>query len=326
MTTFKTIGLVSLALVLSACGSKDGGDSGDTTMTTPDVPTTTTAPTTPTTNPTTPTTPTTSAGTVLDVAAAVGGFDTLIVAVDAAGLTDTLNGDGPFTVLAPTDDAFNALPAGVLDGLLADVPALTDTLLYHVVDGNVPSSDVVMASLVATLNGSDVKVTLDGDDVFINDAQVTLTDVAADNGVIHVLDTVLTPPGSIADIAVADPNFSTLVTALAAADLVDTLSGDGTFTVFAPTNAAFDALPAGTLDSLLADIPALTDVLLYHVADTKMDAADVLAATSISMMSGDDAAVAMDGSTPTIAGAPISATDIPASNGVVHVIDAVMLP
>jgi uncharacterized surface protein with fasciclin (FAS1) repeats len=326
MTTFKTIGLVSLALVLSACGSKDGGDSGDTTMTTPDVPTTTTAPTTPTTNPTTPTTPTTSAGTVLDVAAAVGGFDTLIVAVDAAGLTDTLNGDGPFTVLAPTDDAFNALPAGVLDGLLADVPALTDTLLYHVVDGNVPSSDVVMASLVTTLNGSDVKVTLDGDDVFINDAQVTLTDVAADNGVIHVLDTVLTPPGSIADIAVADPNFSTLVTALAAADLVDTLSGDGTFTVFAPTNAAFDALPAGTLDSLLADIPALTDVLLYHVADTKMEAADVLAATSISMMSGDDAAVAMDGSTPTIAGAAISATDIPASNGVVHVIDAVMLP
>jgi len=325
MNTFRTIGLLSFALTLSACGSKDGGDSGDPGSTTdPTTVPTTTTPTTPTTTPTN-TTPTTALGSVLDVAASVGGFDTLLTAVDAAGLTETLNGDGPFTVLAPTDDAFAALPDGTLDALLADVPALTDTLLYHVIDGDVPSSEVVLASLVPTLNGSDVKVTVNGD-VYINEAMVTLTDVEADNGVIHVLDAVLTPPGSIASIAAADPNFSTLVTALEAASLVETLDGAGTFTVFAPTNAAFDALPAGTLDGLLADIPALTDVLLYHVADTKLVAADVLAATSISMMSGDDAAVAMDGTTPTIAGAAISSTDIPANNGVIHVIDAVMLP
>ena len=192
-------------------------------------------------------------------------------------------------------------------------------------DGSVEAEAVQSFSLVPTLQGSDVKVTVDGG-VFLNDAEVTTADVEASNGVIHVIDTVLIPPGTITDIAVNDPNFSTLVTALTAADLADTLDGDGPFTVFAPTNAAFDALPPGTLDSLLNDIPALTDILLYHVTDSKLVAADVVSANSVSMLSGEMAPVSEDNGTYFIKDAPISVTDIPAANGVIHVIDAVMLP
>jgi uncharacterized surface protein with fasciclin (FAS1) repeats len=267
----------------------------------------------------------TDPGSIIDVAASVGTFETLLAAVDAAGLTSTLDEGGPFTVLAPTDDAFAALPDGTIEALLDDTDTLTDILLYHVVDGTVPAADVQAFSLVPTLQGSDVKVTVDGD-VFLNDAQVTAADVMANNGIIHVIDTVLIPPGSITDIAVADPNFSTLVTALTAADLATTLDGDGPFTVFAPTNAAFDALPAGTLDSLLEDIPALTDVLLFHVTDDKLVASDVISADLVAMLSGDSAPVTETNGQFFIDDSPISITDIPASNGVIHVIDAVMIP
>jgi uncharacterized surface protein with fasciclin (FAS1) repeats len=283
----------------------------ETTQTTPTVPT--------------ETTPTEDPGSLVDVAASAGSFEILLAAVDAAGLTETLDEGGPFTVLAPTDDAFGDLPEGTVEALLDDIDALTDILLYHVIDGTVPASDVQSFSLVPTLQGSDVKVTVDGS-VFLNDAEVTTADVAANNGVIHVIDTVLLPPGSITDIAVSDPNFSTLVTALTAADLAGTLDGDGPFTVFAPTNAAFDALPPGTLDDLLEDIPTLTNTLLFHVAGDKLIAADVVTANSVAMLSGDSASVTDEGGQYFIAGSPISVTDIPASNGVIHVIDAVMLP
>lgn len=263
-------------------------------------------------------------GTIIGVATQAGDFTTLLAAVDAAGLTETLQGPGPFTVFAPTDEAFAKLPAGTVDALLADIPTLTDILLYHVVSGAVSGSEVADLSLVTTLNGVDVKVTTDGG-VFINDAEVTVTDIETSNGMIHVIDTVLIPPSSITAIAAADPNFSTLVTALQAADLDVTLSTGGPYTVFAPTNAAFDKLPPGTLDALLNDIPRLTDVLLYHVHDGRLPAADVLASSSVSTLLMTDAAVANDGG-PTIGGAAIVATDIPARNGLIHVLDDVMLP
>ena len=262
---------------------------------------------------------------IIATADAAGDFTTLLAAVEAADLTTTLQGDGPFTVFAPTDAAFAALPAGTVDSLLADIPTLTDILLYHVVAGEVPASQVVESSLVGTVQGSDFKVTVDGD-VYVNDAMVTVTDIEASNGIIHVLDAVILPPGNIAEVASADSDFSTLVTALAAADLVDALSGEGPFTVFAPTNAAFEALPAGTLDSLLADIPSLTDILLYHVVDEKLPAEEVVKRTSVTTLQGDGADIVIDGASVSVAGAPVIVTDIPASNGVIHVIDAVMLP
>ncbi len=265
-------------------------------------------------------------GSIIGVADQAGDFETLLAAVDAAGLTETLQGPGPFTVFAPTDAAFDALPEGTVEALLGDIPALTDILLYHAVAGEVPAADVVEASLIPTVQGSDLKVTVEGDDVMVGGAMVTMTDIMADNGIIHVIDAVMLPPEDIATIAAGNDDFSTLVTALEAADLVETLQGEGPFTVFAPTNAAFDALPEGALEDLLDDIPALTDVLLYHVASDKLDATAVVGSMSIEMANGDSADVAIGSEGPTIAGSPISVIDIPASNGIIHVIDAVMLP
>lgn len=132
--------------------------------------------------------------TIVDIAVGDGRFQTLVAALQAAGLVETLQGEGPFTVFAPTDDAFAKLLAGTVDALLQDVPALTDILLYHVVSGNVMAADVVKLDMATTVQGEAVSVTVDGDTVRINDAQVIITDIAAANGVIHVIDTVLVPP------------------------------------------------------------------------------------------------------------------------------------
>lgn len=307
--------VVSLALVGCATDDNDDKNTGNNPAPTTSNPT----------NPTNPTNPMTGYGSIIDVATDAGDFTTLLAAVDAADLTTTLDEGGPFTVMAPTDDAFAMLPDGTVDALLNDIPTLTDILLYHVVDGSVMASDVVELSLVTTLQGTDFKVTVDGD-VFINDAMVVVTDIPADNGVIHVIDTVIIPPASIAEIAAGDAQFSTLVAALDAADLVDTLAGPGPFTVFAPTDAAFAKLPPGTVDALLQDIPALTDILLYHVSGEKLPAADVLGMSNVATLQGSDAAVTMDADGAYIAGAKIEITDIPAANGVIHVIDTVMIP
>ncbi len=139
-------------------------------------------------------TPTPELGDIVDIAAADDRFETLVAAVQAADLVDTLKGAGPFTVFAPTDDAFGNLPAGTLDALLADVPALTDVLLYHVVSGKVMAADVVTLSSATTVLGQDVTIMVDGANVYVNDAQVIITDIEASNGVIHVIDAVLIPP------------------------------------------------------------------------------------------------------------------------------------
>jgi uncharacterized surface protein with fasciclin (FAS1) repeats len=132
---------------------------------------------------------------------------------------------------------------------------------------------------------------------------------------------------TIVDIAASNPDFSTLVAAVQAAGLVDTLSGDGPFTVFAPTNEAFAKLPAGTVESLLADIPALTKVLTYHVVSGKVLAADVVAMTSAPTVQGQDIAIAVvDGSVKLNDSTTVTATNLEASNGVIHVIDSVLLP
>ena len=129
---------------------------------------------------------------IVDTAANTEGFSTLVAAVEAAGLVETLKGEGPFTVFAPTDEAFAALPEGTLDELLADPEALTAILTYHVVPGSVMSSDLTDGMTAATVEGGELTFTV-GDTVMVNDATVTMPDVAASNGVIHVIDTVLMP-------------------------------------------------------------------------------------------------------------------------------------
>jgi len=129
---------------------------------------------------------------IVDTAVSNGSFNTLVAAIQAAGLVDTLKGPGPFTVFAPTDEAFNKLPAGTVDALLKDIPKLTKILTYHVVSGKVLAADVVKLKTATTVQGSDVKIDA-SNGVKINDATVATPDVAADNGVIHVIDTVLIP-------------------------------------------------------------------------------------------------------------------------------------
>jgi uncharacterized surface protein with fasciclin (FAS1) repeats len=281
--------------------------------------------------------------TIVDIAVSDENFSTLVTALEAAGLVEALQAEGPFTVFAPTNEAFAALPEGALDGLLADTEALSSVLLYHVVSGAVKADEVVSldGQEVATLSGEAVKVMIDGESVMINEAKVIVTDIEASNGVIHVIDAVLLPPAeemsddemdkmdqTIVDIAVSDENFSTLVTALDAAGLVEALQAEGPFTVFAPTNEAFDALPEGALEALVADPEALTDVLLYHVAEGKAMAADVveLDGQKVETLLGQYLDVMIDGDAVMLDNAQVVITDIEASNGVIHVIDSVLLP
>jgi len=268
---------------------------------------------------------------IVDIAVEDGRFTTLVAAVQAAGLAETLSGEGSFTVFAPTDDAFAALPEGTVESLLADIPALTDILLYHVVDGKVMAADVVELSNAMTLQGQYVDIKAEDGKVMIDGAQVIITDIEAANGVIHVIDAVILPESrDIVDIAAEDGRFTTLVAAVQAAGLVDTLKGEGPYTVFAPTDDAFAALPEGTVEGLLADIPALTNVLLYHVVPGKIMAADVVG------LDGQSAGTALEGQSIDIKldmvnvylneTVQVIITDIETSNGVIHVIDAVLLP
>jgi uncharacterized surface protein with fasciclin (FAS1) repeats len=268
-------------------------------------------------------------GDIVDIAAEDGRFTTLVSALEAADLADTLKGDGPFTVFAPTDDAFAKLPEGTVEALLMDIPQLTDILLYHVTPGKVMSSEVVNLSSADTVSGKPISISLDGDKVMINDAQVVIADIEASNGVIHVIDSVILPPmdkTDIVNIAVDDGRFTTLVAAVQAAGLVDTLKSEGPFTVFAPTDDAFAQLPDGTIDALLNDIPALTDILLYHVVPSRVMSSEVANLESAETASGKMINIKVEGNIVMINDAKVLITDIEASNGVIHVIDKVILP
>ena len=276
--------------------------------------------------------------TIVDVAVENGQFTTLVAALKAAGLVETLQGEGPFTVFAPTDDAFAKLPEGTVEALLEDKAKLTSILTYHVVAGAVKAADVVKLEEAKTVQGASVRIDAT-DGVKINDSKVVLADVMASNGVIHVIDAVLLPPmgdGSkaekpmktgktIVDIAVENGNFTTLVTALKAAGLVETLQGDGPFTVFAPNDDAFAKLPKGTVESLLKNEKKLTSILTYHVVAGKVTAADVSKLTEAKTLQGQTVTVdARDGVM--INSSKVIAADIMGSNGIIHVIDSVLLP
>lgn len=179
--------LAILSLVVAACGESESA-SADT------VSTDTTVAATETTEAMEEDDDMAESNTIVDIAVADGRFDTLVTAVTEAGLVDTLSGEGPFTVLAPTDDAFAALPEGLLDTVLADQDLLTSILTYHVIDGAVPAATVVTLDGATTLQGEDITIVVDGDTVTINGATVVITDIEASNGIIHVIDAVLLPP------------------------------------------------------------------------------------------------------------------------------------
>ncbi|WP_010663505.1 fasciclin domain-containing protein, partial [Marinilabilia salmonicolor] len=267
--------------------------------------------------------------TVVDVINDSPDHTTLETALEAAELDIPLNQTGPFTVFAPTDAAFDALPAGVLDDLLAD-PAgdLTDILLYHVVAAEALSTSLSDGQVITTMLGKDIEVTITGGDVFINGAQVTVADIQADNGVVHVIDAVLTPPViTVFDIISASADHTTLETALIEAQLDDDLQGEGPFTVFAPTDAAFDALPDGVLSDLLSDpTGALADVLLYHVVAGTAMSTSLSDGQNITTLLDEDVVVTLSGGDVYINDAMVTLADIESDNGVVHVINVVLIP
>ncbi len=400
-----------------------------------------------------------STKTIVQTAVEAGSFNTLVAAVTAAGLAETLSGPGPFTVFAPTDEAFAKLPAGTIDALLADPKgALTDILLYHVVAGKVMAADVVKLENATTVSGRILPISVSDAGVMVDGAKVVVTDIECSNGVIHVIDTVMVPPAakySVSDTGAAgfvtylyngllgrNPDvdglnkwvgglesgamaadttvsgilasseaqgmisgysdemfieyiymglfgrtpskdeiaawktplsagasrmdvvkqitrsgefillsskygvkpfitdlatipvtainagtFNTLVAAVSAAGLVETLSGPGPFTVFAPTDAAFAKLPAGTIDTLLSDPKGqLTSILLHHVVSGSVMAADVVKLTSATTVGGTTLPISIVDGAVIVDGATVIVTDILCSNGVIHVIDTVMLP
>jgi len=273
----------------------------------------------------------TEVGTIVEVAADAGQFNTLLTAATAAGLDDELaDPNADLTVFAPTDAAFEALPDGTLDALLADPDALAEILLFHVVDGELQAADVLAESFIGTLNGQAVEVggggTVSGAGN-VTPALIISTNVDASNGIIHVIDAVLLPEArNLVEVAAETAGFGTLVAAVQAAGLAGTLSdAEAEFTVFAPTDDAFVALLADlgiTAEQLLADTALLTDVLLYHVAEGRIYSDEVLSSSSIVTLQGANAPIAGA----EIDGASIVGTDIQTTNGVIHVIDGVILP
>ncbi len=257
--------------------------------------------------------------TIVDLAVATPSLSTLVAAVTQAGLVDALNGPGPLTVFAPTNDAFaqlNALPEG---------DALIEVLTYHVAQGKLTAVDLIEAGTVTTLQGEEITIEQREDGVFLNgNVQVIMADIVASNGIIHVIDQVLvqeTPLASIVDIATSNDSFATLVGALQAAELVETLQGEGPFTVFAPTNDAFealDAIPSGDV---------LKEVLLYHVAAGKLTASDLLESGTVTTVQGDEVTIEMvDGKVLLNGSIEVVTADVEASNGIIHVITGVLVP
>jgi transforming growth factor-beta-induced protein len=274
---------------------------------------------------------------IVDTAIDDGRFTILVTALAAADLVTTLKGPGPFTVFAPTDTAFGKLPLGTIAYLLRpeNKIKLIKLLTYHVVAGKaITAADIIAMNPpfeLKMLNGFDTNITTEGSSIKVNDATVIVADVMATNGIIHALDTVLLLP-DIVDIAVQDGRFKILVTALKAAGLVDTLKGNGLFTVFAPTDDAFAKLPPGTIDDLLKpeNKPKLIKILTYHVhGGIALTKADILARNppfKILMLNRLLTTISKDGDLIRVNDATVIVADIIAKNGVIHAIDMVLLP
>ena len=270
---------------------------------------------------------------IVDTALAAGSFNTLAAALEAADLVDALKGKGPFTVFAPTDAAFAALPKGTVETLLKpeNKATLQTILTYHVVAGDVRAKDVVRLSNADTLSGQRVDIAIDEKQrtVTIDGATVTTTDIECRNGVIHVIDAVILPnTEDIIGTAVKAGSFNTLAAALKAGGLVEALQGEGPFTVFAPTDAAFAALPEGTVETLLKpeNRDQLVAILKFHVVSGRVFSDQAAKLTEAPTLQGSNVKIRAAEGKLSIGGANVVAADIDTTNGVIHVIDKVLLP
>jgi transforming growth factor-beta-induced protein len=282
--------------------------------------------------------PTAKPTSIVKTAATAGQFKTLLSLLVAADLDDALKGDGPFTVFAPTDDAFAKLPKGTVEELLKpeNKAKLTAILTYHVVTGkdrfNFDNATPGTPYEFKTLNGAKVNVTR-GDGVLkVNESTIQVQNVACSNGSVQVIDAVLLPPAAkkntIPTVAEKAGTFKTLLAAVTAAELAEVLAGDGPFTVFAPTDEAFAKLPKGTVEKLLKpeNRKQLVGILKYHVVAGKLSAKELVKADGAKTLEGGRVGVSISGGRVTVNRSTIVASDVAADNGVIHVIDTVLMP
>ncbi|MBK8046916.1 MAG: fasciclin domain-containing protein [Anaerolineales bacterium] len=299
---------------------------------------------------------------IVAIAAGNADFSTLVSLVQEAGLVEALQAGsalGDVTVFAPTNDAFAKVPKEVVDALLADKALLTAVLTYHVVPGKVMSTDLSDGMQAKTAQGEELAVKIADGKVAVNDANVVAADIAASNGVIHVIDSVLVPQSvldalaasaeatpeamadasaapeaaaaempatDIVDTAAAAGSFNRLLAAAEAAGLVDALKGEGPLTVFAPTDEAFAAIPEGTLAALLSDPTGdLKDILLYHVVPGAVMSSDLSDGASADTLQGAPVTFTVGDGKVAVNDANVVTPDIKTSNGVIHVIDKVLL-
>jgi uncharacterized surface protein with fasciclin (FAS1) repeats len=266
--------------------------------------------------------------TVFEIVESSEAHDTLEIAITTAELETTLSGEGPFTLFAPTDAAFGMFEPGVLDVVLANTEVLKQILLHHAVSGTTLAADLEDGQTIITLNEDIINVSITGSTVMIDDATVIIADILASNGVVHVIDVVLTPPTdelTVMDIIAASQDHTTLETALIQTGLDVILSGDGPFTVFAPTDEAFDNLPDGALEELLEDNTLLEEVLLYHVHSGELLAADLTNEMAISTVNGADLTSFVDENGEMINTSNVTVADTETSNGILHIIDQVLI-
>ena len=318
LTKFLLITLAS-SVLLQGCGSSNNSNQVETPDHNPD-----------------PSSPTT----IVDVAVRDGNFTTLVSALQATGLDNTLaDTDSQFTVFAPTDDAFALLGQETIDSLLDDVETLSNILTYHVISGEVDAAAAIASagSTVQMVNGDEIGLSLSGDNLLVNLSTVTVTDIQADNGIIHVIDAVLIPPEdrgeptmNIVETAIDAGIFITLVSALQATGL-DVALADETksYTVFAPTDDAFAMIGEETLAALIDNPEILSAILLQHVVDSEVVSTAAFTLNGLSATTLSEAAIPLSINESLnsllFGGATITVKDIYTTNGVIHVIDMVVV-
>lgn len=277
-------------------------------------------------------------GDIVETALADGRFKTLAAALKQAQLLGALRGDGPFTVFAPSDEAFAKLPKGAVEDLLKpeNLEQLQAILKYHVIPAEVTLAGALQAAEADSLQGESVAIAFADGRIRVNEALISDADIRCSNGIIHVIDAVLLPPSpkvesartDILGVAKSAGTFNTLIAAVGAAGLADVLGAQGPFTVFAPTDAAFSALPAGTVDSLLEpqNLDQLKAILSYHVIGGRVSAGDALNAGSAESLGGGKLKFAIEDGSFKVNAATVRSIDIVCDNGMIHIIDSVLIP
>jgi transforming growth factor-beta-induced protein len=268
---------------------------------------------------------------IVDTAIAAGKFQMLVTALKAGDLVDVLKGKGPFTVFAPNDEAFAKLPKELVADLLKpeNKKKLQSILTYHVVPGLVTAEQVVKLRGAVSVQGQQIDISTGNGSVMVDGAKVLATDIKASNGIIHVIDSVILPADkNLAETLSASENLSTLLAAVSAAGLAETFKSEGPFTLFAPSNEAFAKLPPGTVENLLKpeNKSQLVRILTYHAVSGKVLSSQAAQLKAAVTLNGKALAITASQDGLNVDKAKVVDADLEATNGVVHVIDSVLLP